>query len=185
MESLSTQKMDQCTSVNTMDIESENSFRLNGQRKVILFPLSSRQRISTILNMSHRRGTLFNRLPRDLLFVIIQTLSLIDDHSTIFTQESSTVNTINEQTTEGVKKKTCILNWTTGNKHSTDCQTIHSLCPWRILYNIAFANELQPSTPSLRTSPSKPLFLQKKFQQGKEKNDIQCHNDCREWKWRT
>ena len=43
------------------------------------FPLSIRIRISTIMKMSTRIGSKFSKLPRDILFVIIQILSLIDN----------------------------------------------------------------------------------------------------------
>ena len=44
------------------------------------FPLSTRNQISTVMKMSTRIGTEFNKLPRDILFVIIQILSLIDNY---------------------------------------------------------------------------------------------------------
>jgi hypothetical protein len=44
------------------------------------FPSSIQSRISTIMKMSTRIGTEFNKLPRDILFAIIQILSLIDNY---------------------------------------------------------------------------------------------------------
>jgi hypothetical protein len=41
------------------------------------FPSSIRNQISTVMKMSTRIGTAFYKLPRDILFVIIQLLSLI------------------------------------------------------------------------------------------------------------
>jgi hypothetical protein len=42
-----------------------------------LFPHSTRTEIDTIVKMSHRRGTHFSKLPRDIIYVIIQVLSLL------------------------------------------------------------------------------------------------------------
>ena len=42
------------------------------------FPLSTKNRIVTIMEMSVQQGTQFNKLPRDVTFVIIQILSLIE-----------------------------------------------------------------------------------------------------------
>ena len=44
------------------------------------FPPSIRNRISTILKMSTRIGSVFSKLPRDILFAIIQILSVIDNY---------------------------------------------------------------------------------------------------------
>ena len=56
-------------------------FRLHWTREMhSQFPSSIRNQISTIMKMSTRIGTLFSKLPRDILFVIIQLLSVIEDY---------------------------------------------------------------------------------------------------------
>ncbi len=55
-------------------------FRLQWTKEIhSQFTSSIRNQILTIMTMSVRRGTLFNKLPRDILFAIIQILSTIDN----------------------------------------------------------------------------------------------------------